>query len=429
MNAGSHFLGWLSAMVLIVRHSLLRHKLSTTVTVISAALASGLVMAVFSLSLQTTAAFGGGDVGFDAVLGARGSQVQLVLNTVYHLDTSPGNIPWSMYQEVKDDPRVKLAVPYAVGDNYRGYRIVGTTTEIFTDFEYRAGKGFEIEPPGLVFDPARREAVIGSTVARELSLQLGATFHPTHGVQDNSLSEDHEEEYRIIGVLRPTNSPSDRVIWIPIEGVFRMGGHTLRGVEGVEYEAHAGEEIPDEHKEVSAVMLELTGGQAGFFLSTEINKLGKDATLAWPIAQVMVNLTNKLGWVSRVLELVAYLVVTVAAGSLLASLYNTMNERRREFAILRALGARKGTVFGVIVLEASTIALMGSALGYVVYYAILGTAAVIVLERTGVVVDLSLVHPSLYWTPAAMVGVGAVAGLLPAFKAYATDVAGSLAGG
>ncbi len=129
------------------------------------------------------------------------------------------------------------------------------------------------------------------------------------------------------------------------------------------------------------------------------------------------------------LELVAYLVVVVAAGSLLASLYNTMNERRREFAILRALGARKGTVFGVIVLEASTIALMGSALGYAVYYAILGTAAVIVRERTGVVVDLSLVHPSLYWTPAAMVGVGAVAGLLPAFKAYATDVAGSLAGG
>ncbi|MEE8467140.1 MAG: ABC transporter permease [Planctomycetota bacterium] len=292
MNAGSHFLGWLSAMVLIVRHSLLRHKLSTTVTVISAALASGLVMAVFSLSLQTTAAFGGGDVGFDAVLGARGSQVQLVLNTVYHLDTSPGNIPWSMYQRVKDDPRVELAVPYAVGDNYRGYRIVGTTTEIFTDFEYRAGKGFEIEPPGLVFDPERREAVIGSTVARELSFQLGDTFHPTHGVQDNSLSEDHEEKYRIIGVLRPTNSPSDRVIWIPIEGVFRMGGHTLRGVEGVEYEARAGEEIPDEHKQVSAVMLELKGGQAGFFLSNEINKLGKDATLAWPIAQVMVNLTN-----------------------------------------------------------------------------------------------------------------------------------------
>ncbi len=144
MNKGSHFRGWLFAMGLIVRHSLWRHKLSTTVTVISAALASGLVMAVFSLSLQTTAAFGGGDVGFDAVLGARGSQVQLVLNTVYHLDTSPGNIPWSMYEKVKADPRVELAVPYAVGDIYRGYRIVGTTTEIFTDFEYRAGKGFEI---------------------------------------------------------------------------------------------------------------------------------------------------------------------------------------------------------------------------------------------------------------------------------------------
>ena len=128
------------ALLLIVRRSLREHALSTTVTVFSAALASGLVMAVFAVAAQSRAAFAGGPVGFDAVLGARGSATQLVLNTIFHLETSPGNIPWSLYTEVRDDRAVTLAIPYAVGDNYRGLRIVGTTAEIFTKFEYVKGQ-------------------------------------------------------------------------------------------------------------------------------------------------------------------------------------------------------------------------------------------------------------------------------------------------
>ena len=410
--------------MMIVRRSLRRHALSTTVTVISAALASGLVMSVYSISRQSTLAFSGGRVGFDAVLGARGSALQLVLNTVYHLETSPGNIPWSLYEQVAADPRVHLAIPYAVGDNYKGYRIVGTTPEIFSRFEYQDGKRFEIV--GEPFLLGHREAVFGSTVARELGVALNDEISPYHGVRFEE-SERHDEKYRVVGILRPTNSPSDRVVWIPLEGIFRMGGHLLRGVEGVEYEARPGEEIPDEHKQVSAVMLKLKSQQAGFFLQNEINRQGSEATLAWPIAQTMADFMNKLGWVNRILELVAALVVAVAAGSLLASLYNTMNERRREFAILRALGARKGTVFGVIVLEASTIAALGALAGYIVCYGILAGAAVIIRERTGVVLDLGVIHPALFLTPAAMVGVGALAGVLPALKAYSTDVAGVLA--
>jgi len=414
------------SLFMIVRRSMRRHVLSTVVTALSAALASGLVMAVFSISTQSTRAFSGGKVGFDAVLGARGSALQLVLNTVYHLETSPGNIPWAMYQEIKADPRVALAVPYAVGDNYKGYRIVGTTTELFTDFEYQEGKRYTVSGRGMVFDPDLREAVIGATAARDLGLQLGDELNPYHGIRYDP-SNKHSEVYRVIGVLEPTNTPSDRVIWIPIEGIYRMGGHVLRGEEGEEFEATAGASIPDKHKEVSAVMLKFSSNQAGFFLQNQINRQGKTATLAWPIAQTMLDLMNKLGWMNRILELVAYLVVAVAAGSLLASLYNAMNERRREFAILRALGARKGTVFGVIVLEAGSIAALGALGGYLVYYGILVVARAIVLERTGVVLDLGAVHSSLYWTPLAMIAVGVLAGILPALKAYSTDVASVLA--
>lgn len=409
---------------LIVRRSLRRHALSTLVTVASVSLATGLVMAVFSIEQQTREAFTGGPIGYDAVLGARGSKLQLVLNTVYHLETSPGNIPWKLFQTIKEDPRVDFAVPYAVGDNYHGFRIVGTDHEIFSRFEYQPGKKFEFQGKGREFDVNRREAVIGSYVAQKTGLKLNSTFNPYHGlIFDESMR--HAEEYVVVGVLEPTNTPIDRVMWIPIEGIFRMEGHVLRG-SGDEYTPEAGEEIPDEHKEVSAVMIKLKNAQAGMLLDQTINRQGKVATLAWPIGTVMAEIFDKMGWVNRVLRMVAYLVVVVAGASILASIYNTMNERRREFAILRALGARRQTVFSAIVLESMAIAAIGAVVGFGVYGGIVTAAAVIVREQTGVVLDPLKWHDALIGAPVAMITLGALAGVVPAIKAYATDVASNL---
>jgi putative ABC transport system permease protein len=408
----------------IVRRSLRQHALSSVITIGSVALAAGLTMAVFAIKSQTYDAFTGGPVGFDAVLGARGSQLQLVLNTIFHLETSPGNLPWLLYKEVAANPQVELAIPYAVGDNYQGYRIVGTTPEIFTKFEYRKGQPFQVQPGGRFFNVDQREAVVGSYVAEHAGLTLGATFMPYHGLSTDP-RQQHKNLYTVVGVLETTNSPSDRVVWIPIEGVYRMSGHVLRGT-GQVYRPEEGEEIGEEHREVSAVMLKFRTPQAGLFLSQQINRQGTVATLAWPIARVMAELFDRLGWVNRILALVAYLVVVVAAGSILASLYNTMNERRREFAILRALGARKTTVFAAIVMEATTITALGAIAGFIVYGAILSAAFVVVRAQTGVVLDALRIDPALWLTPVAIVMMGAAAGLVPAFKAYRTDVVSSL---
>jgi putative ABC transport system permease protein len=412
-------------LLMIVRRSLLHHALSTIITALSIALGCGLVMAVFSIKAQTYRAFTSGEAGFDAVLGARGSQLQLVLNTVFHLETSPGNIPWALYTQIKQDPRVKLAIPYAIGDNYRGHRIVGTTREIFTEFEYSRGRKFQTEAGGRFFNEGTREAVIGSYVAQATGLSAGSTFNPYHGLIADE-RQRHRDQYTVVGVLKPTNSPSDRVIWIPIEGIYRMSGHVLRG-GGETFRAAEGEDIPDEHKEVSAVMLKLRDPQSGFQFDQTINKQGKVATFAWPIGRVMAELFDKLGWMNRVLALVAYLVIAVAAASILASVYNTINERRREFAILRALGARRATVFSVIVIEAALIALIGAAGGYAVYAAILAVTKIIVKAQTGVELNVWLIDPIMWLAPLLMLAVGALAGLIPAFKAYRTDVAEHLA--
>jgi putative ABC transport system permease protein len=253
---------------------------------------------------------------------------------------------------------------------------------------------------------------------------VGQIINPYHGIQ-YAESQKHQDQFTIVGVLKPTNSPSDRVVWIPIEAVYRMSGHVLRGT-GQIYRPTEGEEIPEESKEVSAVMLKFKNAQTGFILDQQINRQGRVATLAWPVAKVMADLFDRIGWVSRILSMVAYLVMVVAAGSILASIYNTMNERRREFAILRALGARRATVFSAIVLEAASITLLGALVGYLVYGAILAESFYVVRDRTGVVLNAFRPDPAMWLVPLAMIALGALAGLVPAFKAYRTDVASNL---
>src|ERR1700739_1536650 len=136
----------------IVIRSLRQHALSTVVTAASVALAGGLLLSVWVVNAQSQATFTGVNAGFDAVLGARGAKLQLVLNAIFHLEASPGNVAWADYREIKTNPAVELAVPIAVGDNYYGYRLVGTLPELFEKAEYAPGKHFTIRPGGNFFD-------------------------------------------------------------------------------------------------------------------------------------------------------------------------------------------------------------------------------------------------------------------------------------
>jgi len=390
---------------LIVRKSLRQHALSTMFTALSIALAAGLWMSVWTIKEQSRETFAGVDAGFDAVLGARGSKLQLVLNAVFHLEASPGNLPWSDFLDIQKHPSVELAVPLAVGDNYRGFRLVGTTLDLFQRAEYADGKRFAVESGGRLFEMGYREALVGSFAAQRLKLKPGDKFHPYHGLIFDE-KEQHAETYVVTGVLKPSNTPADRVIWIPLEGIQRMTGHN-----------------PDAAADVSAVLVKLRSAAAGFQLDILYNKQGNRLTFAWPTGKIMSELFDKIGWFDRVLALVAYLVAFVAITSVLVSLYNSMNERRREIAILRALGARRFTVFGAIVLEAAAITALGVLGGFVVYVVIATGVAGVIRAQTGVVLNPLAFSPVMLWAPGVMLALGALAGTVPAVKAYRTPVA------
>jgi len=394
---------------LVTYRSLRQHALSTVITAGSIALACGLLMCVWTVKTQAQVAFTQTTGGFDAVLGARSSKLQLVLNAIFHLEASPGNLAWSDYEAIKRHPAVKAAIPIAVGDNLRGYRLVGTLPELFANVEYAPGRKYALEARGRGFQGGAKEAVAGSFAAARLGLKAGDTFHPFHGLAFDEKNR-HAETYTVVGVLAPTNTPADRVIWIPLAGVQTMSGHDPRAAT-----------------DVSAVLVQLRAPSAGFMLDMMYNKQGNRLTFAYPVGTIIAELFGKIAWFDQVLTLVAYLVALVAAGSVLASIYNSMSARRRDPAILRALGARRRTIFGAVVCEAAVIGALGAAAGYVVYFGLLAGAASVIRTQTGVVIEVWHWQPVLAYSPLAMIGLCALGGVVPAFKAYQTPVAETLA--
>ena len=400
--------------VWIAWKSLQQHALSTWIAAASIALAGGLLMSVWMLRSQAESTFANSNCGFDAVLGPRGSQLQLVLNSIFHLEASAGTIPGDTAQKLQRHPMpmirtaIKTAIPIAVGDNYKGYRLVGTTNALFESHEYIEGKKFELAGQGSWFDEEKKEAVAGSFAAGKLGLKVGDTFRPYHGLTYVEGTQ-HEDLYTLVGILEPTSTPADRVIWIPLKGIQTMDGHR-----------------EDLQNDISALLITLRSKMAIGILDPMLNKQGKEYTFA-SITPVMTRFFQKFSWFEKVLQLVAYLVGISAAGSVLAILYNILNEKRREIAILRSLGASRGTLVSIVMLQSTGIAFLGVLLSFGFYAIVASTASGIIREQTGVVLDLFQYQPVFAWVPAGMLGLGVVSGILPAVIAYTNEVSRNLA--
>ena len=242
-------------------------------------------------------------------MGARGSKLQLILNALFHLDASPGNLPWEQYELIKNTPGVKEAYPIAVGDNYLGYRLVGTEPQLFYDHEWKKGEKYKLRQ-GRIFSEMAKEALVGSFVAEKLNLKIGDRFQPYHGL---NFKEDtqHEDVYVVVGLLEPTGTPSDKVIWIPIKGIQLMEGHDKEMAQSV-----------------SAVLLSLKGA-TGFNLEIRYNRQGNQATFAWPVAATLASFFDKMNWFRGVLQVIAYVIAAVGILMVASTMHSSLHERKR----------------------------------------------------------------------------------------------------
>jgi putative ABC transport system permease protein len=351
------------------------------------------------------------------VAGTKGSRLQLVLNTVYHLDRPLGNIPFALYEKYRTDRRVKLAIPVAVGDFYEGHRLVGASDAFVTRFEPQPGRPFQLGE-GRVFkydeatlakvmaggtaEPGAFEAVAGSAVP----LRVGATFAARHG---GDFGDPHQEKWTVVGVLKPTGTANDRAIFINLDSFFHIKGHQ-------------GEELT--RGKITAVLFKTKGTGAAEDLAWEINN-GPDAQAVVP-AQVVVELFDLIGQVDVLLLAVSVLVILVAGVSILVSIYNSMAERKRAIAIMRALGARRTSVLAIVILEAAALCLFGGLAGLLLGHVLTAVSSGVLAAKSGVSISALAFHPVEALVFAGVVVLGALAGVLPALKAYRTDIADGL---
>lgn len=403
----------------IVLKSLHQHSLSTGFAVVNIALGVALLIAVISLREQAHANLTQVGLGVDAILGPRGSPLQIVLNSLYHVDEMPGKIRWTYYQKVLADPIVQEGIPFCTGHSYAGFRVNAIDGRFLSDFEYLPGMKFSFKTQdggqGRPF-AGRQEAVAGWAVARELGIRLGQTFNPVCGVRTGDPIHVNDNIV-FVGILAPTGTPHDRAIYIPLNTFYTLEGHG---------EATSRMAVDEQYREISGAYLKIKRVRGNALhpgiqdLRYNINQ-SSEAQLVVP-NEVLPKLFEIIGWVDGAFLAIAVLVTVLGTMCLLVALVSALRERRRDIALMRCIGATRRTVFGLVLSESLVISIFGGLLGLVLGHGIVWVGSQYIKVETGL--RFSWLHLSggdVALLPALLV-VGVLAGLFPAMQAYRLGV-------
>ncbi len=430
----------------ISRGFLRRRWVTVLLSVLSIATGTALVTGILLLRDESRNTFSQKDTGYEIIVGAKGSPLQLVLNTMYHVGAPVGNIPLDVYEKLARDRRVGVMLPMVFGDNISGFRVVGTAPQFFSAFEYRKGRRVRVET-GRPF-AMDYEAVIGSDVAQATGLKLGSTVLMTHGMHEGGEVHDFER-LTITGVLVPTQTAIDRGVFTTLRTVwdahYREYQHQQEAADALLAEAEGGETtdydhahgddhsnhvkrdslIPPDFTTITAIAVRL---KSPVFFDSFMRSVN-DRTAAQAVLPVreIAELFVVVGNIHGLLLIVSYLVVAVGAISMFIAMYTSLHERRREVAVLRALGAHRRTILGLMLTEAVLTGLAGAVVGLVVARVALVVAEPAIRAQTGVAIAVTGLHVVEVFIACGVVLLAVVTALLPAYMAYRVDVSDHLA--
>ncbi len=343
--------------------------------------------------------------GIDLVVGAKGSPLQLILAGVFQIDVPPGNVRLADVQQLAQQPQVARMIPLSLGDSFRGYRIVGTTTEYLTHFRLATAAGRAWKKS--------MEVVIGTHVAQDTGMKTGATFIGSHGLTEGGHGHD-EHPYRVTGVLAPCGCVADRLILTASESVWELHEHGHAVTDGERQDGNA-------QREVTMALVKYKSPLAAASFPRYVNTT-TNMQAASPALEVS-RLLRMLGTGSDMLRGFGIVLLLTAALSVFIALWNAVRERRADLAMLRMLGARPLKVAALVVCEAWWLALLGSVLGLGLGHALAELAGMLLAAQRSIPMTGALWLPAELWIAAAALAIATVAALIPAASAYRVDVA------
>lgn len=393
-------------------------RLTLGLVMLTIALSVSMLLGVERIRRDARDGFAQSVSGTDLVVGARTSPVQLMLYAIFRMGEATNNIRWESAEQIARHPAVAWTIPLALGDSHRGFPVVGTSAAYFKHFRYGDARPLEFaagKPFAQLFD-----AVIGAEVAERLGYRTGDQIALNHGLRDVALSEHGDKPFVVTGVLAKTGTPVDRSVHVGLEAIEAIhldwqGGARIPGLD-----------IPAEHvrkfdlrpKQVTAVLVGLQSRTAVFRIQRHIAEFRDEPLLAILPGVALDQLWQVVGVVERSLLLISALVVLVGLCGLVAVVLAGLNERRRELAILRSVGAQPRDIFLMLVIEGLGLTLIGSGLGLLLLAGAGALLGPLVEARFGLSLSLSLLAADEIPLLLAVIGVGLLASIVPGYRAY-----------
>ena len=391
--------------------NLVRNKLTTILNIILVAFGVAILSILFLASDQIGNKLEKNAKDIDLVVGAKGSPLQLILSSIYHIDYPTGNIPAKDAYKLAHNPMVKRAVPLALGDNYNGYRIVGTDTSFSHLYGLAVLKG--------TFWQKDLEVTIGSTVARNSKLKIGDSFFGAHGLTGNG--DIHKQHaYTVSGILKPQGNITDNLILTNIGSVYKMHEEKHEGAED-HHVAAENKEIND--KQITALLIQYKSPMSIVLFPRMVNQ-STNMQAASP-AMESARLFSLIGIGIDTLQWFAVFIMGIAALSIFISLYNAMKERKYDLAIMRCLGASKAKLFFLVMFEGIFVTLIGACFGLLIGHLALEVIGAYQQSSQAKLTGFIAVPQEVYLIWIGLL-IGTLASLIPAMQIYKVDIAKTL---
>ncbi len=409
----------LSVLFHLAWKSLFNRRLSALLTILSIACSVTLLLGVERISQAARSSFASTVSGTDLIVGARSGQVQLLLYSVFRLGDATNNIGWASYQAIAQHKEVAWSIPISLGDSHRGYRVMGTTRDYFKHFRYGREQSLQLAQ-GQPFDDLF-DLVLGADVATKLGYQLGQKVVIMHGSSAVKAFQHDDKPFKVVGILQRTGTPVDRTLHVSLQGIEAIHLDWRDGAPPRSGESIAATQVRDMDltpKNITAFLLGLKSKLGIFAVQREVNNYRREPLLAILPGVALQQLWQLVGIADLALRIISGFVVLVGLLGMLTVILTSLNERRREMAILRSVGASPWHIFGLLQLEALLLALLGCVLGVLFLYALLTAAMPLIASHLG----LWLTFSGLSGYDLGVLGGIAVAalllGIVPAWRAY-----------
>ncbi|WGL60163.1 ABC transporter permease [Pigmentibacter sp. JX0631] len=405
--------------------SLLNRKTSFVLSILSIALSVTLFLAVNVIKDGTKESFSNTVSQADLIVGARGSGLQLLLYTIFHLGSATNNISWQSYDAIKNLPNVAWTIPFSLGDSFHGFRVIATNENFYNYYRYLGDKKIELisgHMPNNIF-----ETVIGSRVAETEKLKVGDKITLAHGISEQSIFKHDDKPFIVSGIIKETNTSIDRALYITLEGMEAIHIDWKDGIPSRQEKTKENIRKEDiQITQITSFLLRADNRINTLSLMRLINDYKKEPLLAAIPGSILSQFWETIAYAESAFQIILIFVVLIGILGMMISIYTSLESRRRELAILRSIGASAKAIVFLLIMESFIICFLGCLFGLIISYGSIYFLEPIVLNKFGILINHNGFKNFEYVYLLIIISFACLIGIIPALKAYRNSLTDGL---